>query len=218
MKSYIALTIEDLRGRIAMLNTAIEALKELDLASEVSAPTIEVSAPTRQPDVSRPKPVTRCAPERHKPAVARKTSGIGRGKLLQAARELVSIAAGLREPFSTQDLAQAAGVADNIKPVYGALYRWTKAKKWLIRSGPDQYVRTKSFPKPTATATAESPAAASGPAGRLRIPGLDPESLQERLNRAREELAVAESKSQETLARILRNKIGGLEAKIAEEA
>jgi len=208
VKSCIALTIEDLRGRIAKLNTAIEALTELEPASEVSAPTIQVGAPTSQPDVSLPKPVTRCAPERHKPAVARKTRGPGRGKHLQ----LVSIAAGLREPFSTQDLAQAAGVADNIKQVYGALYRWTNDKKWLIRSGPDQYVRTKSFPKPTATATVEPPAAASGPASRLRIPGLDPESVQERLKRAREELAVAESKSQETLARILRNKIGGLEA------
>jgi len=217
MKPHIEETIKELNSVINELQSTIRLLTVLggdhapaELAPVATAPEAE---PLPEPELGRrarrARPTTQALPLKpeFRKAVVRSSPG-KRGQYLAAAQNMVTLAAGLSEPFSTNDLAKAAGLENKLKPVYGALYRWTNKQKWVVRVAPDQYRRTKSFPKVAAEASGAAVAAAPG---RLTIPGLDQEPVEARLQKARKELADAEANNQQTLASILRVKVAKLE-------
>lgn len=216
MKLCIVETIAELENRREELQQLIDGLKRMGGGPAPAAPPVPGNGGgdgrlqiANGKDFQPVKAI--------KPARAGKAGAMGRGNFkdgsraaqLERARQLVMVAASLPEPITPASLQKAAGL-DSMKLANGALWRWEKREKWLKRVGVGQYARTKNFPKANGNGAAQGE--------RLRIPGLDPESLATQLERARSELADARAGGQETLAKILKDKVEGLERDLEKEA
>ena len=138
-----------------------------------------------------------------KPRVARlpaapKSGGKRGALLLEQAQKLV----GLAEPFGSDEVMKALGAE------YKAASNWftrASAKGWVKRVGTGQYKRTAKFPG-AGKAPAETPAGEPG----------EP-SLQEKLDKALKDRDAAMARGNDTLARILQDKVTMLQKKIDGE-
>lgn len=201
----VTATLAEIDARVQRLLELRSGLSEL--WPRTSAEVVSVK------EAITPERVAVVAPARARPTgCGGRRNGEGRDgsrhRALVNAGRLVDLVAGLKEPFGGQDLADAAGIG--FKPAYQALWRWTQ-RKWLVRAGKGMFRKSKTFPK-AADGNGQQPVAEK----RLVIPGLDFEeqSVQEKLSKARVDLAAARADGKATLVRVLEDKIEKLQGKL----
>jgi hypothetical protein len=217
MKEHIEKTIADLREKIGALQRSVDLLRVI--GEEPTEDTVYLTDQNGQAAAriilgkndnapAKPEPAPAAdftKPKRRKfQRATRPDKPLSRAEALQQGKHTLEVLATFKEPFTQEDFASAAGITR--KQGYGFFTRWKKAGL-VVRVGRNQYRRADSAPS--------APALSPEKRSHIPIPGLDPESDQDKLEKAISDRNKARAANQTTLAQILENKVQMLVERIA---
>ena len=198
MTEHVAKVLEQIDGEVDRLHELRAGLVKWFGDGAPVVPAKGATSPPRAAERGSQARNGSAKPRVARLAAAPKSGGKRGALLLEQAQKLV----GLAEPFGSDEVMKALGVE------YKAASNWftrASAKGWVKRVGTGQYKRTAKFPG-AGEAPAETPAGEPG----------EP-SLQEKLDKALKDRDAAMARGNDTLARILQDKVTMLQKKIDGE-